>query len=117
MEQINAIVDCDVARLNIPLRPWFARKDHGFVALLRRIPADVTGVYVRVYMAALAGQTPAIYTDVQALEHADGSWMVRCPTSCFTANGDSHYEVRGIAADDQPCAIGEGRLNVASSSL
>lgn len=111
MEQVNAVVDCDVARLNIPLRPWFARRGCGFVALLRRVPADVRGVFVRIHTGIGA------HEDVNANEHADGSWVVRVPASCFAADGERVYEVRGIAADDQPCAIGEGRLNVASSSI
>ena len=93
MEQINAIVDCDVARLDAPLRPWKARQGHNFVALFRRVPADVT-----------------------AHEHPDGGWTVRIPAACFPEAGEFRYEVHALAADDQPAAIGEGRLAVASFS-
>lgn len=106
MEQVNAVVDCDVARLNIPLRPWFARTGHGFVALLRRVPADVTQVCARVYTSETE------YEEVAAQEHADGSWQVRCPADLFPAAGELRYEVFGTASDDEPCALGEGRLCV-----
>ena len=49
MDQINAEVDCDVSRLDFPLRAWKARQGHNFVALFRRVPADVTGLFVRVF--------------------------------------------------------------------
>ena len=110
MEQINAIVDCDVARLDAPLRPCKARQGHNFVALFRRVPADVTGLYVRVFKANGA------YFDVTAHEHPDGGWTVRIPAACFPEAGEFRYEVHALAADDQPAAIGEGRLAVASFS-
>lgn len=112
MDQVNATVDCDVARLNIPLRPWFARAGHGFVALLRRVPADVQGVYCRVFTNMGGNGGAVAFVDVAALEHADGSWQVRCPATVFPAAGEFKYEVHGVAADDQPCALGEGRLCV-----
>ena len=110
MEQINAIVDCDVARLDAPLRPWKARQGHNFVALFRRVPADVTGLFVRVFRAN------GSYFDVQAHEHPDGSWTVRIPASCFPSVGECRYEVHAIASDDEPAAIGEGRLAVSAFS-
>lgn len=110
MEQINAIVDCDVARLDAPLRPWKARQGHNFVALFRRVPADVTGLFARVFKADGA------YFDITGHEHPDGGWTVRIPAACFANAGEFRYEVHATAADDQPAAIGEGRLAVASFS-
>lgn len=110
MEQINAIVDCDVARLDAPLRPWKARQGHNFVALFRRVPADVTGLFARVFKANGA------YFDITGHEHPDGGWTVRIPAACFPNAGEFRYEVHATAADDQPAAIGEGRLSVASFS-
>ena len=110
MEQINANVDCDVARLDAPLRPWKARQGHNFVALFRRVPADVTGLFVRVFKANGA------YFDVTGHEHPDGGWTVRIPAACFPNAGEFRYEVHATAADDQPAAIGEGRLAVESFS-
>ena len=110
MEQTNAIVDCDVARLDVPLRPWKARQGHNFVALFRRVPADVTGLFVRVFKA------DAAYFDITGHEHPDGGWTVRIPAACFPYAGEFRYEVHATAADDQPAAIGEGRLAVAAFS-
>lgn len=106
MEQINAQVDCDITRLNAPLRPFYARVAHSFVALFRRVPADTTGVFVRVFKA------DGSYFDVTAHEHADGTWLARIGAACFPAVVDGKYEVHAYAADDQPTAIGEGRLVV-----
>lgn len=110
MEQTNAIIDCDVTRLDVPLRSWKARQGRNFVAMLRRVPADVTGLFVRVFRANGA------YFDVQAHEHPGGEWTVRIPATCFPAVGDFRYEVHATASDDQPAAIGEGRLVVAEFS-
>ena len=106
MEQINAAVDCDITRLNAPLRPFYARVAHSFVALFRRVPADTTGVFVRVF------KEDGSYFDVTAHEHADGTWLARIGAACFPAELDGKYEVHAYAADDQPTAIGEGRLVV-----
>ena len=110
MDQINAEVDCDVSRLDFPLRAWKARQGCNFVALFRRVPADVTGLFVRVFRANGA------YFDVSAHEHPGGEWTVRIPATCFPAGGDFKYEVHATASDDQPAAIGEGRLAVAEFS-
>lgn len=106
MDQINAEIDCDISRLDFPLRPFKARQGHNFVALFRRVPADVTGLFVRVF------KTNGAYFDVTAHEHPDGGWTVRIPAACFPSAGESRYEVHATAADDQPAAIGEGRLLV-----
>lgn len=106
MDQINAEVDCDVSLLDFPLRPFKARQGHNFVALFRRVPADVTGLFVRVF------KVNGAYFDVTGCEHPDGGWTVRIPAACFPDAGESRYEVHAVAADDQPAAIGEGRLQV-----
>lgn len=106
MDQANAIVDCDVSRLDFPLRALKARQGHGFVAVFRRVPADVTRLYVRVFKGHGA------YFDVTAHEHLDGAWSARVAAACFPEAGEFRYEVHATAADGQPCAIGEGRLKV-----
>lgn len=106
MEQVNATVDCDVSRLDFPLRAFKARQGHGFVARLCRVPADVTGLYVRVF------RENGSYFDVAAHEHLDGSWTARVPAACFPSAGEFVYEAHAVAADGQPCALGEGRLKV-----
>lgn len=110
MEQTNAIVDCDVSRLDFPLRAFKARQGHNFVALIRRAPADVTGLFVRLFKA------DGSYFDVTAHEHPGGEWTVRVPAACFPATCDTKYEIHATAADDQPAAIGEGRLVVQAFS-
>ena len=110
MEQTNAIVDCDVSRLDFQLRTFKARQGHNFVALIRRVPADVTGLFVRLFKA------DGSYFDVDGHEHPGGEWTVRIPAACFPAVGDTKYEIHATAADDQPAAIGEGRLVVAPFS-
>ncbi len=110
MEQVNADVDCDVSRLDFPLRAFKARAGHNFVALFRRVPADVTKLFVRVF------KEDGAYFDVTAHEHPGGEWVCRIPAACFSAVGDFKYEVHATASDDQPAAIGEGRLAVAPFS-
>lgn len=110
MEQVNAIIDCDSERLNFPKRTMYARQGHNFVALLRRVPADVTNVFVRVFKA------DAAYYDVTAHEHPGGDWVCRIPAACFPRAGEFRYEVHATACDDQPAALGEGNLSVAPFS-
>jgi len=110
MEQINAIVDCNVSRLDVQLRPFKARQGHNFVALFTRVPADVTGLFVRVF------KENGAYFDVSGHERRNGSWTVRIPAACFPAAGEFRYEVHATSADDQPAAIGEGPLSVAPFS-
>ena len=104
MDQVNAIVDCDVERLNFPLRPFFARAGHNFVARFRRVPADVTALFVRLF------RENGAYFDVTAHEHPNGDWTARIPAACFPLKGDYIYEVHATASDNEPAAIGEGRL-------
>ena len=111
MEQTNAIVDCDVSRLDFPLRAFKARQGHNFVALIRRAPADVTGLFVRLFKA------DGSYFDVTAHEHPGGEWTVRIPAACFPSVCDTRYEIHATASDDEPAAIGEGRLVVAPFSV
>lgn len=110
MDQINADVSCDVSRLDFPLRPFKARAGHNFVARFRRVPADVTGLFVRVFKEGGA------YFDVTGHEHPDGRWTARIPAACFPMPGETKYEVHATAADGQPAAIGEGLLVVAPFS-
>ena len=70
------------------------------------MPADVTKLFARVFKSNNA------YFDVTAHEHPDGRWTVRIPAACFPFEGEFKYEVHSTASDDQPAAIGEGRLLV-----
>lgn len=106
MNQINALVDLNVSRLNSPLKTWHARIGHNFVARLLNVPDDVRKVYVRVFKMNNA------YYDINAIEHRDGSYSVRVPAACFYFDGEHRYEVHASASDGQPCALGEGKLVV-----
>ena len=111
MEQINARVRCDVTRLHIPLRPFYARQGHNFVALFEAIPADVSGVFVRVF------KENGAYFDITAAEHPNGEWTARISGVCFPETGTFKYELHGVACDDTPAALGEGVLNIAPFSV
>ena len=111
MEQVNARVKIDITRLHIPLRPFYARQGHNFVVVFENIPADVTGVFVRVFKANGA------YFDVTAVEHRSGDWSARISGVCFPETGVFKFEVHGLAYDLAPGALGEGVLYVAPFSV
>ena len=106
MEQINAFVKCDITKLNFPLRPFKAAQGHSFVAKFENVPADITGLYVRIF------KENGSYYDVSGKELPDG-WIVRIPAACFAVAGEFKYEVHAFSRDDEPCAIGEGAVSVA----
>ncbi|MBO7686917.1 MAG: hypothetical protein J6V72_11070 [Kiritimatiellae bacterium] len=110
-EQMNAEIDCDVARLDFPLRKWKAKQGHNFVARFRRVPADVSGLFARVF------KENGAYFDVTGVESPDGGWTVRIPAACFPTVGDFKYEVHATASDGEPAAIGEGQIAVAPFSV
>lgn len=111
MDQINAEIDCDASRLDFPLRPLKARRWHNFVAELRRVPADVTAVFLRLF------RSDGAYFDVAARERFGGGWTARVPAACLPDAGEFRYEVHATASDDQPAALGEGRLLVQPFSV
>ena len=111
MEQINAIIDIDPERLDFPLRTLKARQAHMFVALFRRVPSDVSSVFLRVF------KENGAYFDITAHEHQVlGVWSVRIPAACFPSVGDFEYELHATSSNDEPTALGAGRLSVASFS-
>lgn len=110
MEQTNATVRVDAARLNFPLAPLHARAGHSFRVLLAGVPADVEGVYVRLF------RPDGAYYDVRANEHASGAWTAYAVGTCFPAAGQSSYEVHAEDARGNPTALGAGTLDVAPFS-
>lgn len=110
MEQTNATVRVDAARLNFPLAPLHARAGHSFRMLLAGVPADVEGVYVRLF------RPDGAYYDVRANEHAGGAWTAYAVGTCFPAAGRSSYEVHAEDARGNPTALGAGTLDVAPFS-
>lgn len=110
MEQTNADVRVDVARLNFPLAPLHARAGHSFAVRLKGVPSDVRGVYVRLF------RPDGAYYDIRANEHADGSWTAYAVGTCFPSEGASSYEVHADDAHGNPTSLGAGTLDVAPFS-
>lgn len=112
MDQVNAIVDCDVTRLNFPLSPFYVRRYKSFVALLRRVPADVQSVKIRVWKAG----EPNVYYDFPCNPKPNGEWLCYIIGTAFPEAGAARYEVHATDARDNPTAIGCGEVIVGSFS-
>ena len=108
MDQVNAIIDCDVTRLNFPLRPFYAKRYKSFVALIRNAPADVQAVKVRVWKA----NDENVYYDFPANPKPNGEWLCYIIGTAFPESGASRYEVHATDAKDNPTALGGGEVLV-----
>ena len=108
MDQVNAIIDCDVTRLNFPLRPFYARRYKSFVALIRKAPDDVQAMKIRVWKAGDAN----VYYDFPCNPKPDGSWLCYIIGTAFPESGASRYEVHAADAKDNPTALGAGEVLV-----
>lgn len=111
MDMVNAVIPLSPDRLNFPLRPWMARQGHGFVAKFSNVPADITGLYVRIF------KEDGAYFDQSGVEHRDGTWSVRVKGVCFPVVGEFKYEVHAKGCDDEPVALGDGLLCVQAFSI
>ena len=107
-DQVNAIIDLDVTRLNFPLRPLYARRYKSFVALLRNAPADVQAVKIRLWKAGEEN----FYYDFPCNPKPDGSWLCYIIGTAFPESGASRYEVHATDAKDNPTALGGGEVLV-----
>ena len=103
--QINAIVDIDVARLNRPLRPFFARQLHSFVAEIRGIPTDCDRVVCRVFRK---GEGNGFF-DIPVTVAPDGAYAYIIGT-CFQDVGTSKYEIHAFDAEGNSTALGAGEI-------
>ena len=103
--QINAIVEIDVARLNRPLRPFFARQLHSFVAEIRGIPTDCDRVVCRVFRK---GEGNGFF-DIPVTVAPDGAYAYIIGT-CFQDVGTSKYEIHAFDADGNSTALGVGEI-------
>lgn len=101
MKDYNCVIDCDVARLNAPLRPLFAAKGFAHRALLRRVPSDAIEVSVRV-----EGKT------FPAKLLPDGTWSVDFPMDAFPEDYEGFYSIEGKGENELKYFIGRGRLCV-----
>lgn len=107
-EQINLVIDADVARLDAVLPPIRARAGAEFVARAHGIPADCAGVVFRISTDGGEG-----FLDFPASCNANGEWTARLLPMAFPKAGAAEwYEVRAVAADGEPTAVGRGRVIV-----
>lgn len=107
-EQINLVIDADVARLDAALPPIRARAGAEFVARVHGVPADCAEVVFRVSTDGGEG-----FLDFPASCNANGEWTARLLPVAFPKAGAAEwYEVRAVAADGQDTAIGRGRVIV-----
>lgn len=103
MKDYNCVIDCDVARLNVPLRPLFAAKGFAHKALLRRVPVDTKSVNFKIGESSYAAKLLP-----------DGTWSVEIPGEAFSENGESFYRIEGITSNNLNFFIGRGRLNISA---
>lgn len=103
--QVNAIVEIDVARLNRPLRPFFARQFHSFVAEIRGIPTDCDSVVCRVFRK---GEGNGFF-DIPVSVAPDGAYAYIIGT-CFQDVGTSKYEIHAFDAEGNSTALGVGEI-------
>ena len=103
--QVNAIVEIDVARLNRPLRPFFARQLHSFVAEIRGIPTDCDRVVCRVFRK---GEGNGFF-DIPVTVAPDGAYAYIIGT-CFQDVGTSKYEIHAFDAEGNSTALGAGEI-------
>lgn len=111
-EQINLVIDADVARLDTVLPPIRARVGCEFVIRVHGVPPDCADVVFRVSVEDGEG-----FHDFPATCNANGEWTARLLPMAFPKIGAGEwYEVRAVAADGQPTAIGRGRVIVGAWS-
>ena len=103
--QVNAIVEIDVARLNRPLRPFFARQFHSFVAEIRGIPTDCDRVVCRIFRK---GEGNGFF-DIPVTVAPDGAYAYIIGT-CFQDVGTSKYEIHAFDANGNSTALGVGEI-------
>lgn len=111
MDLLNAKIIIRPERLNYPLATIEARQGHGLVAKITNAPADVTGVFFRIF------KKDGAYFDISANEHMDGTWTVRIKGVCFPDVGQFSYEIHAKGCDDDPIALGAGVLNISPFSI
>lgn len=103
--QVNAIVEIDVARLDRPLRPFFARQFHSFVAEIRGIPTDCDRVVCRIFRK---GEGNGFF-DIPVTVAPDGAYAYIIGT-CFQDVGTSKYEIHAFDAEGNSTALGVGEI-------
>lgn len=103
-EQVNLIIDANVARLDAKLPPIRARVGSSFVAEIRNVPADCSEVVVRVSV-----EGGAAFHDFPATCNSNGDWKCRILGVAFRmVSVTEWYEVRAKDSSGNDTAIGRG---------
>lgn len=112
MNQLNAIVDCNVRNLHNFLHTLQAFEGCEFVAAVYNAPDDVTDLVLRVSTAHGHG-----FYDFPASRSPNGDWIVRILPMAFRESGVEWYELRAKAADGHDTALGRGKVLVGPWSV
>lgn len=107
MNQINATINIDPTRLNIPRRAVFALRYHSVTLELVKVPDDVTSIVFRVFKT-----DGCSYFDIPAHRRPDGTALVYVIGTCFPDPGDVKYEIHAYDARGNMTALGFGMLKV-----
>lgn len=103
MENVNARIQTNVARLNVPLMTLFARQHSAFRAVVANVPDDLCGVFLRIVSAA------GSFTDFSAVRRrAPGEWRVSVPSFAFADAGTVAYEIHAEDECGECVALGSG---------
>lgn len=97
----------DVTRLGLPLAPIDVRRACGYSVRFLGVPRDVSRVQVTVVKADGTALNPVPCSMDPAC-----TWTVKLPAVLFPATGHGVYEVWGLDADGEKCALGRGTLTV-----
>ena len=111
MEQTNARITLDVARLNRPLATMYPRRLHSFVAQFKGIPEDCTSVICRVF------KTDGVsHFDIPVAIGGDGAGTAYIIGTCFPEMGAAKYEVHAYDYNGNMTALGSGTIAIAPFS-
>lgn len=112
MDQVNAVVVVNPKRLNVPTVTFKARVGHSFVAVIRGVPDDCTGVYLRVF--SIGGS----YYDIPANYHpGDKDYVAYIVGTSFPKVGEFRYEVHAFDYQGNRTALAEGIVHVDTFSV
>ena len=104
---MNAIVKVNVRRLNFPLPTLFARQFSAFRGEIANVPADLSGVFVRLFSA-----DGASFSDFPATLSPCGDWRFSFSCVTFPRTGCFQYELHSENEEGEKVALGRGTLEV-----
>lgn len=106
MDRVNAIINCNVMRLDRDAETIHARVGHSLRIAAKGVPSDVTGLFIRLF------RPDGAYYDVPGNEHPNGIWTIYAIGTTVPSEGDSRYEIHASDAYGNPAAIARGRMKV-----